>query len=152
MMRLSCKDTLPPSFLLLIFCHFNEIEKSIHGFPDPPAEGVEEVSADLPDGRQGECCKPVQVGGEAGEEDKVEEKEVDDHVADHVQLGEDQPLELPGKGGLPPPRSREDEADGDADGEKASRGGNHRGHWSWSREVQHKDPGHPLYTPKKNKN
>ena len=144
MMRLSCKDTLPPSFLLLIFCHFNEIEKSIHGFPDPPAEGVEQVSADLPDGWQGECCKPVQVGGEAGEEDKVEEEEVDDHVAGHVQLGGNQPLELAGKGRLLPPGSREKEADGDADGEEAGGDREHRDQWDGARKVQKENPDHPL--------
>ena len=84
-----------------------------------PADGVEHKVAELSDCRQGKSRQPLQVGGEADEEDKVEEEDVDHHVAGHVQLGGNQPLQLVGKGSVLPPSSWKEEADSDADGEKA---------------------------------
>ena len=111
---------------------------------DSPADGVEQVSAQLSYCWQGKGCQPLQVVGEGGEEDKVEEEEVDDHVAGHVQLGGNQPLELTRKGRLLPPGRGEEEADGDADGEEAGGDREHRDHGDRARKVQKENPDHPL--------
>ena len=86
---------------------------------EQPADGVEHIAAELSDRRQSKGRQPLQVVGEADEEDKVEEEVVDHHVPGHVQLGHYQPLQLVGKGGLLPPVSREEEGDGDADRKEA---------------------------------
>ena len=112
-----------------------------------PADGVEHIAAELSYGWQGKGRQPLQVGGEADEEDKVEEEVVDHHVAGHVQLGHCQPLQLVGKGRLLPPGSGEQEADGDADGKEAGGGGQHGDHGSRARKVQQKNPDSPLQTP-----
>ena len=114
---------------------------------EQPADGVEHKPAELSDGRQGKGRQPLQVGGEADEEDKVEEEVVDHHVAGHVKLGHYQPLQLAGKGRLLPPVSREEEVDGDADGQEAGGSGDHRDHRSRARKVQYKNPSGPLQTP-----
>ena len=114
---------------------------------DQPADGIEHEATQLSDCRQGQGGKPLQVGGEGDEEDKVVEEVGDDHVAGHVQLGNDQPLQLACEGGLLPPVCGEEVVDGDADGKEAGKGGHHRDHCSRTRKVQQINPDRPLQTP-----
>ena len=84
-----------------------------------PAYGSEHVATELSYCWQRQSNEPLQVGGEGDEEDKVVEEVGDDHVAGHVQLGHDQPLQLAGEGWLLPPVGREEVVDGDAHGKEA---------------------------------
>ena len=93
--------------------------RGVYRSDSQPAYGIEDIATKLPDSRQGQGSEPLQVGGEGDEEDKVVEEVGHDHVAGHVQLGHDQPLQLVGKGRLLPPLGREEVVDGDAHGKEA---------------------------------
>ena len=101
---LALMSTSPPA-TRLSRCRMWQLKLPMNG---QPADCIEHKATKLSDRWQGQGGEPLQVRGEGDEEDKVVEEVGDNHVAGHVDLGDDQPLQLANKGRLLPAVGRKE--------------------------------------------